>query len=134
VSVNTGNRDRGSCPFETPRSIDQFQRELDLPRWSAGMADNPESRCRRTILEGSPKLTILNNVEKFGAKLEDAEFTISPVSNGRIFDQKKRRIGENRPAKMCRGPAVPKRPRLGRCLRPLIGMKKNELLFEPRPK
>jgi len=85
-------------PLRDPRSIDQFQRELDLPRWSGGMADNPEAAAANDIRR-QPKIDDIENVEKFGAKLEDAEFTISPVSNGRIFDQRNVVLVKTGPAK-----------------------------------
>jgi len=96
------------------------------------MADNPKP-LPRTILEGSPKLTILktlkNSRETGGCRVHHF-----PVSNGRIFDQRNVVLVKTGPAKCVAaqrteaaeiGPVPPGT---------LIGMKKNELLFEPRPK
>ena len=50
------------------------------------MADHPEAAAHHDIGR-QPEIDDIENVEKFGAKLEDAEFTISPVPDGSVLDQ-----------------------------------------------
>jgi hypothetical protein len=50
------------------------------------MADHPEAASHHDIGR-QPEIDDIENVKKFGAKLEDAEFTISPMSEGGVLDQ-----------------------------------------------
>ena len=50
------------------------------------MADNSEAAAAHDIGR-QPEIDDVENVKKFGAKLEDGEFTISPVPEGSILDQ-----------------------------------------------
>src|SRR5579863_273391 len=72
---------------ESSRLVDHLQRELDLPRGSRGLTDNPEAAAAQDIRR-QPKIDDIEDVEEFRAKLEGTELPIPTMPERGVFDQR----------------------------------------------
>src|SRR5271157_560621 len=78
-------------------SVDQFQRELDLPGGAGGLVDESESRSQYHI-RGQAEIDEVENIEKLRAELQRRRFRIPPLSHRGIFDQGDIQVMKVRPA------------------------------------
>lgn len=67
-------------------SIDQLEGELDLAGGAGSMADDAEAAAQDSIGRQA-EIDDVEDIEKFRAELEDAQFTLSPVANWGVLDQ-----------------------------------------------
>src|ERR1700674_4496493 len=74
-------------------SIDHFQGELDLARWAGGPADDAEAAAADDV-GGQTEINYVEDIEEFGAKLQDREFAVSAMAERGVLDQGHVKIAE----------------------------------------
>jgi hypothetical protein len=76
---------------------------LDLAGGAGGFVDDAETAAADDVV-GQAKVDDVEEVEEFGAKLEDAELVFAAMAEGSVFDQAKVEIVKGRDREKCRGP------------------------------
>src|SRR5437660_9558930 len=69
-------------------SVDDFQRELNLPRRPRGFADDPEPAPVHNVRR-QPKIHDIKDVEELCAKLERSHFRIATMAERCVFNERK---------------------------------------------
>src|SRR5438477_11076334 len=76
------------CPWSSlGRSINQLQRELDLPRGACRLADNSEAGATNNVGRQS-EIHDVEDIEEFGAKFEHCQLALGPASERGVLDQR----------------------------------------------
>ena len=74
-----------SCDEQSPRSVNQLERKLNLTRGTSRSADDSKSAALHRI-RGQTKINDVEYVEELRTKFQIAPFRTSPVSKRRVLD------------------------------------------------
>src|SRR6266496_2054477 len=77
--------------------VNQLQRKLNLPRRTRGPADDPEPAAAHNVIRQS-KVHNVEDVEQFSAKFDCPQFSIIPMTEGSLFDQRNIKVMKRRSA------------------------------------